>query len=63
VRILKDVMWQCERQGTVVSFDTSAYRRAPNSAIKEQLGGRWMPRNSEEAGMMLEAWLRQALTR
>jgi hypothetical protein len=61
VRILRDVMLQCERQGSVVSFDTSAYRRAPNSALKRQLGGRWQPRSSEEAVAMLEAWLRQAL--
>jgi hypothetical protein len=61
VRLLRDVLRQCERQGTIVSFDTSAYRRAPNSLIKKQLGGRWQPRNSEEAEMMLEAWLRQAL--
>ena len=62
VRPLRNVLKQCERQGTVVSFDTSAYRRAPNSAIKRQLGGRWMPNTSEETQKMLEAWLRQALT-
>jgi hypothetical protein len=61
VRLLRDSLKQCERQGTVVSFDTSAYRRAPNSSIKKQLGGRWQPRNSTEATEMLEAWLRQAL--
>ncbi|MFZ8811764.1 MAG: hypothetical protein ACO2PN_27160 [Pyrobaculum sp.] len=61
VRLLRDVLRQCERQGTAVSFDTSAYRRAPNSSIKRQLGGRWQPRDSAEAEMMLEAWLRQAL--
>jgi hypothetical protein len=61
VRLLRDVLKQCERQGTVVSFDTSAYRRAPNALIKQQLGGRWQPRNAEEAVSMLEAWLRQAL--
>jgi hypothetical protein len=54
-------MRQCERQGTVVSFDTSAYRRAPNARIKAELGGRWQPNSSEEAQKMLEAWLRQAL--
>jgi hypothetical protein len=62
VKMLSNASKQCERQGTVVSFDTMAYRRAPNSALKRQLGGRWMPRNSEEAATMLEAWLRQALT-
>jgi len=61
MRLLRDVLRQCERQGTAVSFDTSAYRKAPNSSIKRQLGGRWQPRNSEEAIAMLEAWLRQAL--
>jgi hypothetical protein len=61
VRMLRDVLRQCERQGTAASFDTSAYRRAPNSALKRQLGGRWQPRSSEEAVAMLEAWLRQAL--
>jgi len=61
VRLLRDVLRQCERQGTAVSFDTSAYRRAPNVMIKRQLGDRWQPRNSTEAEMMLEAWLRQAL--
>ena len=62
VRILRDVLKQCERQGTTVSLDTSAYRRAPNQRIKQQLGGRWQPKNAEEAVAMLEAWLRQALT-
>ena len=62
VRLLRDSLKQCERQDTVVSLDTSAYRRAPNSHIKKTLGGRWQPRNSEEAAAMLEAWLRQALT-
>jgi hypothetical protein len=61
VRLLRDVLKQCERQGSVVSLDTSAYRRAPNALIKQQLGGRWQPRNAEEATVMLEAWLRQAL--
>jgi hypothetical protein len=61
VRLLRDPLKQCERQGTVVSFDTMAYRRAPNVQIKRQLGGRWQPRNSEEAAAMLEAWMRQAL--
>ena len=61
VRTLKDVLGQCERQGSAVSFDTAAYRRAPNSLIKQQLGGRWMPRTAEEAQKMLEAWLGQAL--
>jgi hypothetical protein len=60
-RLLRDVLKQCERQGTVVSFDTAAYRRAPNSSIKKQLGGRWQPRSAAEAAAMLEAWLRQAL--
>jgi len=62
MRLLRDSLKQCERQGAVVSFDTMAYRRAPNSHIKKTLGGRWQPRNSEEAAAMLEAWLRQALT-
>jgi len=61
VRLLRDVLRQCERGGTVVSLDTSAYRRAPNQRIKKQLGGRWQPRNSAEAAAMLEMWLRQAL--
>jgi hypothetical protein len=61
VKMLRDVLRQCEGQGSVVSFDTSAYRRAPNSALKRHLGGRWQPRNAEEATVMLEAWLRQAL--
>jgi hypothetical protein len=62
IKLLRDVLRQCERQGTAVSFDTAAYRRAPNSSIKKQLGGRWQPNTSEEAGAMLEAWLRQVLT-
>ena len=61
VRLLRDVLKRCERQGAVVSFDTSAYRRAPNSHIKKTLGGRWQPKNAEEATAMLEAWLKQAL--
>jgi len=61
VRMLLNALRQCERQGTTVSFDTAAYRRAPNSSIKRQLGGRWQPRDSTEAITMLEAWLRQAL--
>jgi len=61
VRILLSALKQCERQGTTVSFDTSAYRRAPNSLIKKQLGGRWQPNTAEEAQKMLEEWLRQAL--
>jgi len=61
VRLLRDVLKRCERQGTVVSFDTMAYRRAPNSLIKKQLGGRWQPNSAEEATAMLEAWLKQAL--
>ena len=61
VKILRSALRQCERQGTVVSFDTSAYRRAPNMRIKQQLGGRWQPNSAEEAAAMLEAWLRQAL--
>ncbi len=61
VRLLRDVLRQCERQGSLVSLDTSAYRRAPNSAIKKALGGRWQPRTAEEATIMLETWLRQAL--
>ena len=61
VRILRGALRQCEGQGTAVSFDTGAYRRAPNNTIKRQLGGRWMPNSSEEAAAMLEAWLMQAL--
>lgn len=61
VRLLRGGLKQCECQGTAVSFDTMAYRRAPNSAVKRQLGGRWQPRNRHEAEEMLEAWLRQAL--
>jgi hypothetical protein len=60
--MLRNALRQCEkRQGTVVSFDTMAYRRAPNSLIKAELGGRWMPNSAEEAQKMLEAWLGQAL--
>jgi hypothetical protein len=62
VRLLRDVLKQCERQGSLVSLDTSAYRKAPNSKIKQQFGGRWQPRNSDEAVAMLEAWLGQALS-
>jgi hypothetical protein len=54
-------MRQCEGVGTAVSFDTTAYRRAPNAQIKRLLGGRWQPSNAEEAAAMLEAWLKQAL--
>jgi len=61
VRLLRDVMCQCERQGTVASFDTSAYRRAPNTRIKQQLGGKWQPNSAEETVAVLETWLRQAL--
>ena len=61
VRILRSALKHCERQGTAASFDTMAYRRAPNALIKKQLGGRWQPRNRQEATVMLEAWLRQAL--
>jgi len=62
VRLLLSPLRQCERQGTTVSFDTAAYRRAPNSDIKKRLGGRWQPNTAEETIAMLEAWLRQALT-
>ena len=62
VRILREVLRQCERQGTAVSFDTASYRRAPNQHVKKQLGGRWMPNSREEAVAMLEMWLRQALS-
>lgn len=61
VRMLRSALADCEKQGTVVSFDTMAYRRAPNSVLKRRLNGRWQPRNSAEAEIMLEAWLRQAL--
>ena len=62
IKTLRNALADCERQGTLVSLDTSAYRRSPNAEVKQQLGGRWMPRNKSEAVMMLEAWLRQALT-
>ena len=62
VKMLSNALRQCEKQGAVVSFDTAAYRRAPNSTLKKQLGDRWQPRTAEEAQKMLEAWLRQALT-
>ena len=62
VRLLRDSLKQCEKQGTVVSLDTMAYRRAPNQQIKRQLSGRWQPNSAEEAAAMLETWLRQALT-
>jgi len=62
VRLLRDVLKRCERESAVVSFDTMAYRRAPNSHIKKTLGGRWQPNSAEEAVAMLEAWLKQALT-
>lgn len=61
LRILRGTLTQCERQGTVISIDTAAYKRAPNNELKQQLGGRWMPRDSREAEIMLEAWLKQAL--
>jgi hypothetical protein len=61
LRPLKAALKDCERNGTLVSLDTSAYRRAANNELKRRLGGRWMPRNSEEAVLMLETWLRQAL--
>lgn len=62
VRLLLTALKQCERQGTVISIDTAAYRRAPNNELKQRLGGRIMPRNKQEVEIMLEAWLRQALT-
>ena len=62
VKMLRSALEDCERQGSVVSFDTMAYRRAPNSDVKKWLGGRWQPRNRHEAEEMLKAWLRQALT-
>ncbi len=62
VKMLRSALEDCERQGTAVSFDTMAYRRAPNQRIKKHLGGRWQPRNAREAEEMLIAWLRQALT-
>jgi len=62
VRMLRNALRQCERQGTLVSFDSAAYRRAPNSSIKREMGGRWQPKNGREAAAMLEAWLRQALS-
>jgi len=61
VKMLRWALRRCERQGTAVSFDTASYRRAPNQHVKKQLGGRWMPRSREEAVVMLETWLRQAL--
>ena len=62
VRLLRGALMQCERESTMTSLDTSAYRRAPNMRIKQQFGGRWQPRSREEAMAMLETWLRQALT-
>ncbi len=61
LRTLRETLKSCERDGSVVSFDTAAYRRAANSELKRRLGGRWMPRDSSEAVLMLETWLRQAL--
>lgn len=60
LRSLRGVLAQCEKESTI-SLDTTSYRRAANSEVKRQLGGRWMPRDSREAELMLEAWLRQAL--
>jgi len=51
----------CERQGTLASFDTIAYHRAPDSETKRLLGGRWQPRNAKESLMLLDAWLKHAL--
>ncbi|MFZ8808111.1 MAG: hypothetical protein ACO2PN_08385 [Pyrobaculum sp.] len=61
LRSLRYVLKQCERHDSVVSIDTSAYRMAANNELKRRLGGRWMPRDSKEAAVMLETWLRQAL--
>jgi len=61
LRILVPRLRECERQGTLVSFDTIAYHRAPDSVTKRALGGRWQPRNAEESLMLLDAWLRLAL--
>ena len=61
LRKLRGVLKNCEKEGSLVSLDTAAYRRASNSELKRLLGGRWMPRDSREAELMLEAWLRQAL--
>jgi len=61
LRILVPRLRECERQGTVVSFDTIAYHRAPDSATKRVMGGRWQPRSAGESLMLLDAWLRLAL--
>jgi hypothetical protein len=61
IRMLRGALKDCERQGSVISLDTAAYRRAPNNHVKKTLGGRWMPRTKEEAVLMLEEWLKQAL--
>ena len=61
LRLLLPRLRDCERQGTLVSFDTIAYRRAPDAATKRMMGGRWQPRSAEESLMLLDAWLRLAL--
>ena len=61
VKMLHNALADCERQDTLISLDTSAYRLSPNAEVKQRLGGRRMPRNRSDAVMMLEAWLRQAL--
>ena len=61
LRLLLPRLRDCERQGTLVSFDTIAYHRAPDSETKRLLGGRWQPRDAKESLMLLDAWLRLAL--
>jgi hypothetical protein len=60
LRLLLPRLKDCEGQGTTVSFDTIAYHRAPDAETKRALGGRWQPRSSGEALMLLDAWLRLA---
>jgi len=61
LRLLLPRLRDCERQGTLVSFDTIAYHRAPDSETKRAMGGRWQPRSAEESLMLLDAWLKHAL--
>jgi len=61
LRLLLPRLRECERQGTLVSFDTIAYHRAPDSETKRRMGGRWQPRDAKESLMLLDAWLKHAL--
>jgi hypothetical protein len=60
LKLLAPLLRECERRGTLVSFDTTAYHRAPDSRTKAAMGGRWQPRSAEEARALLDAWLGQA---